>query len=469
MLGAGPDSVEAVLVREGHAHLLPWLLSSGYPVDAEAALLAAAQHCDLAGLQTLWRLLIAHVDPYHDLLHHDALELAAGSPTGSPTSQGAVAKMGWLMQQHGAAGAVLHLSPTAAAAAAGTGDLTRLRWMLQHGCDFNAYGNELDDSGRVLPSAMRHAGLEVVEWLVREAGCQLPDPAPVPGTAAAAAAAAAAAEDEGNDKDYRMNLAAAAAGSGSVAKLQWLRDRGQLLSLPPAAMQEVLSEAAVEGQLDTLRYLHQECGVALSYRVAYAAVRSGDVGTAAWVLQHGGREQFADPGLMWITAVRSGSVHMVRWLIGEGMVCALGHVEEVTGWLVRAWPSETQQQRASLLPAVQLVMQSLGGPSGSGGGGDSGGGGGSSGHGGDADGGGGGGLAPGATSGTRQRCQELLVATAGRGSLPLFTYLHSQLQLQLEGPMGSEVLLQAVKSGCEALVEWLLGHGCAVPDAALPA
>ncbi len=453
--GAGSDSAVTFLVREGHAHLLPWLLDSGYPVDAEYAFLAAAQYCDLAGLQTAWQLLLPQLAPFHGL-RHDALEWAAGSPT----AKDAVAKMEWLLQQHEEAGAVLDFSPTVAAVAAGTGDLIRLRWMLQRGCDFNAYGNELDDSGRVLPTPMWRAGLEVVEWLVREAGCQLPEPAPGLGPAAAAAEEEEeVVDEEGDVENYRMCLVAAA--SGSTAKLQWLRDRGLLQSLPPAAMQDVLSQAAVGGQLGAMHYLHQECGVGLPYGAACAAVRSGDAATAAWVLQQGGRELFADQESMWHTAVSSGSVNIVRWLIGQGMVGTLGHVEDVTVWLVRAWPSETQQQRASLLPVVQLVMQSLGGgPSASGGGGGSAGSGGSSDGSGLGGNGGDGGLAPGATTGERQRCHELLAAAAGRGSLPLFTYLHSQLQC----PLGPDVLLQAVESGCEALVEWLLGHGCAIPE-----
>ncbi len=58
----------------------------------------------------------------------------------------------------------------------------------------------------------------------------------------------------------------------------------------------------------------------------------------------------------------------------------------------------------------------------------------------------------------------MLVAAAKRGSLPLFTYLHSQLQLQLQGPLGPAVLQEAAGCGCEALVEWLLRQGCALPE-----
>ncbi len=430
-------SVGAVLVRDGHAHLLPWLLDNGHPVDAQAALLRAAQYCNLAGLQAVWQLL----RPDRQLIN-DALAFAARSIS----TDDAIAKMEWLLQQHGETGGANRLPPRAAAAAAGTGDLSRLQWMLQRGCDFYYYegiDNGLDTSGRLLTIALSHAGLEVVEWLVREAGCRLPDPAPGP----AAAAAAAAAAGEGKDRSYRLKLVAAAAASGSVTKLQWLRDRG-LLSLPPADMQDVLY-ATTEGQLETLRFLHQDFGVQLSEGLARAAVQSGEVASASWMMQQGGRGLFADRGSVWRAAAASGSVGMVRWLVGEGMGGA-GRVEVTL--LVKAWPSETQQDRASLLPAVQLAVQSVGNQSGSSGG--------SNGvRDGGAD-GGGGGLAPEPPPSGQQQCQELLVAVARRGDLPLLAYLHSLLQC----PLGPEVLLAAVGCGCEALVEWLLGHGCALPE-----
>ncbi len=464
--GCRLDSIEAVLVREGHAHLVPWLLGSGCPFNARTAVLAAAQHCDLAGLQAVWRLL-----QLYGSHTHEALAWAASSSS----TEDALAKMDWLVREYEATWGTACIIPTAAVAA--TADLVLLRWMLQRGCDFNAYGDELFGS-YVLHTAMRHAGLEVVEWLVREAGCQLPGPAPGP------AAAAAAAVETVDERDFRMSLVDAAAASGSAAKLQWLRDRGLLpLFQPafPAAMQVVMKEAAAQGQLETLRYLHEDCGVGLSDMVACAAVHSGEVAVASWILQQGGRELFDDRGWVWSSAAGSGSLDMVQWLVGEGMLSAADAVPAVHR-LVGYWPSSTEQSRASLLAAVKLVLQSVAGPSGSGGGdgsgggndnnrrsgGDGGGGSGGSGSGGGGGdggggGGGGGGLAPGAIPGSRQQHQELLAVAAWRGDLPLFTYLHSQLQLQCA--MGPEVLLEAVKPGCEALVEWLLGHGCALPEA----
>ncbi len=159
-------SIEAVLVREGHAQLLPWLVNSGYPVNARHAFMAAAQFCDLAGLQSVWELLQPQLQPVYGLFYN-ALDRAASCSTGD-----AIAKMEWLLQHCAAAGApaVASIPTMAAGVAAARGDLDLLRWMLQRGCDFNAFWCDLDYGGRLLPTPMRHADLEVVSgWCGRRA------------------------------------------------------------------------------------------------------------------------------------------------------------------------------------------------------------------------------------------------------------------------------------------------------------
>ncbi len=44
--------VGTAAARAGHAHLLPWLVEHRCPLDPRRTLVAAAQYCDLAGLQT---------------------------------------------------------------------------------------------------------------------------------------------------------------------------------------------------------------------------------------------------------------------------------------------------------------------------------------------------------------------------------------------------------------------------------
>ncbi len=75
-------------------------------------------------------------------------------------------------------------------------------------------------------------------------------------------------------------------------------------------------------------------------------------------------------------------------------------------------------------------------------------------------GGGGGGGSDAGSFGDGVYYRELLPAAAVRGSLPLVAYLHSQLQCPLE----PAVLQEEAGSGCEALVEWLQRHGCALPE-----
>ncbi len=444
-----------VLVREGHAHLLPWLMDNGYPIDAPETLCAAAHHCDLAGLQAVWQLLQPRFHRYPDWAWDAVLARAAESSA----TEHAIAKMGWLMQQE-AYRPMGRLPLYVAQVAVKTGDIPRLRWMLQRGCEWDYSKDEnmteWERTISVLPTAMRHAGLEVVEWLVREAGCQLPPPALV-------------AEEGGGegaplslrrlDLVSRKDLAVAAAESGDVAKLSWLRDRG-LLPLEPSLRKDLIEAAARWGRAEALRYLHEEGGHSLTLDVWRAAVGSGDVETAAWVLHAGGMELFADRGGVWKAAAHSGSLDMVRWAVEQGLVGAGNAVAAVYDliaagcWFRRA--QQWQPQRESLMSAVRLVFEAAGDLGGSGSSFGGNGGGGSGG------GPGVGGRVAGASGHSKALADKLLVAAAGRANLPLFTFLHSRLQPQ--NPLGPAVLQGAVGTGCEALVEWLLGHGCALPE-----
>ncbi len=476
----GAPHPATVLVLEGHAHLLPWLLNSGYPVfphTYDDILCTAARHCDVAGLQAVWQLLQPH---FHRIPDLDVTCLSVLSrAAASSAREDAIAKVSWLMQQEPYR-PMGRLPRLVALAAVRAGDLPRLQWALQHGCEWGTDETMTEMEKRYsdpLLIAMEGAGLEVVEWLVREAGCQLPPPL--------------AAEAAGGNAAYppvrapngvlllqalprevwrRRQLAVAAAGSGDVAKLRWLRERGLLL-LEPYLAQGPIEAAARQGRLGALRYLHDECGMTLTRDIVNAALSSGDMGTAAWVLQQGGRELLADCGAVWRAAAGGGNGDLLRWMVGQGMVGAGEELEAVHAIIaegrwsgkVRAW----QQQREAMLSAIRLVFEAASDTSSKRGGGNG------SGGGGVGDGGGSGsgvlgvgGRASGAGGHNQALGEELLVAAAKHGSLPLFAYLHSQLQLQ--GPLGSDdVLVEAARSGCEALVEWLLGQGCAMPNTRL--
>ncbi len=489
----------SVLVREGHAHLLPWFMNSGYPIYPDAydgILCTAAHHCDLAGLQAVWQVMQPHFHriPTPDLTWGSMLSQAAASCA----KEDAIAKVSWLMQQ-GPYRPMGRMPKRVALAAVRVGDIPRLQWALQQGCDLGT-DETMDEAQKrfsdPLPIAMRHAGLDMVEWLMREAGCQLPPPLAAEAAVGDAAYPPALAphgvfvlESLPREVWTRRELADAAAESGDVAKLRWLRDRG-LLPLEPYLAEDVLKTAARQGRLEALRYLHEECGQRLTRGVVSAAVCSGDMGTAAWVLQQGGRELLECRRDVWVAAAVSGNGDLLRWMVGQGMVGAGEGLEAVHAVVAAGrWSGKVRhwrQRRDSLMSAVHLVLEAAGDGSSSGGGDGSGdgrsssgggdgsgdgrssGGGGNSSGGGGGDGNGGSGVggrrAAGSSGYNQALAEKVLVAAAKRGMPHLFTYLHSQLQLQLQGPLGSEVLLEAARSGCEALVEWLLGHGCAIPE-----
>ncbi len=117
-------------VEAGHPQLLGWLLDRcpGL-VNPDRVLSAVAQHCDLAGLQAAWELLrlprvsTTLISGWRPATRTSAaLAAAAGSATPD-----AVAKMEWLMSK-------INWGPEAAAAAARSGDLGRLRWLRDGGC-----------------------------------------------------------------------------------------------------------------------------------------------------------------------------------------------------------------------------------------------------------------------------------------------------------------------------------------------
>ncbi len=210
-----PDSGVAA-VRAGHLQSLGLLLHHcpGL-VCRQAALEEAAKCCDLPGLQAAWEVLTSRHDNsssnadsssascsedsnrsfYDDMpyLGQGVLDAAAESATPD-----AVAKMQWILVDGDSNGC--YAAPSTAAAAARFGDLDRLRWLREQRCC-------VTDS-EVLESALQHADLAVAQWLVDEAGCELPG------------------KGGGGGKEWYPLMEAAAKGQDGVAKLRWLEERG---------------------------------------------------------------------------------------------------------------------------------------------------------------------------------------------------------------------------------------------------
>ncbi len=374
-----------------HPQLLGWLLSHcpGL-VEHEQVLTAAAKHCHLAGLHAVFGALSVNVAGQGWIL-----DAAAESPTPD-----AVAKMEWLMA---VGGGRFRLQGRTAAAAARSGDLGRLQWLRQRGCPMGSWG--------VLEEALQHADLAVAQWLVDEAGCELP---PAVGT-----------DDEGMVEGehhvWDSLLEAAARGSDGLAKVGWLQQRwgGQLQA---RHWQRMAVAAAEEGRVEMVQHALSVLGpaVAMPEGLAHTAVRSGSV-LMVQTLRHAG---VAFDHWAYIKAAEAGSLAMVRWLACDAGVSAEGLDLHI---VVERWPhGPTAATSRELLQAVQLLMETAGGQAG--------------------------------------RIRTVLIqAAAKRGNLPLVQYL---LQRRPRYRPNFRVGLAAAQCGCEALLEWLVEQhpGClAVP------
>ncbi len=179
--------------------------------------------------------------------------------------------------------------------------------------------------------------LAVAQWLVDEAGCQLP---------------AAAAVYIG----WAALLWAAAKGPDGVAKLQWLRERGapQLEGYEDLLLQ-VTKDAIAAGRVQTVQYLWTAFGAGgllSDDQAAELAGRSGSIPMLLWLRQAG-------VGLChaaYVGAGVAGSLPVVRWLAQEAGVSAAGVGFRSMQDLILRWPSGTAAKARDLLQAVDLMV-----------------------------------------------------------------------------------------------------------------
>ncbi len=381
-----PNPGEAA-AEAGHAHLLPWLLQRCPGLlRPDEVLREAAWGCDLAGLESVWEALCSFCpgdsswsgeDVYVDTC---VVEGAAQSAT--PDAED---KMEWAL------GMGPRIREATAAMAARSGELRPLQVLHRHGCPMGR---------RVLLSALEHADLAVAQWLVDEAGVDLP-------------AAAGQAEIRAISVWWKDALVAAAECADGVAKLQWLRERGA----PPLGSDRdltyMLVRAAVRaGQLEVLRHLLSGFGpdAVVQANPGLAAAESGSVPMAEYLRQAG----LVFTAGAYEAAARAGKTVMVWWLAQEAGVSAAGLD---LGRFIERWKGKSQH----LLETVQLLVEDAG-------------------------------------------CRgwgaaAALCASAKRGDLALVHYL---LQQTPEYKPDWEVLVAAAEGGCEALLEWLVEQhpGC---------
>ncbi len=303
------DDAGTAAVKGGNLWALSWLLErcSGL-VDRSRTLEAAAKHCPLPQLQSVWGLL-GRADDHSPGLNQLMLDAAAASLTPD-----AIQEMEWVLQQGGC-----KLRTATALGAARSGDLARLQWLRERGCPVG--GQE------VLAAALEFANASVADWLVDEAGCSLP-------------------VQQHHGEEAAPHLAAAAAASGSAAKLRWLQAHG--IAVVPSFLMEA---AARSGDLGAVQLLHRECGgELLNPKVMDAAVASGSVEMAAYLLSAGCSARRCDVH----TASCSGSIDMIRWLVENGGQANLGCKLFP---MIAAWPEGSAEHGRKLLEAVRLVAQ----------------------------------------------------------------------------------------------------------------
>ncbi len=366
--------VGAAAAASGLVRLLP-SLEQRCPglLDPGSTLEAAASHYDLSGLQAAWEAVGPRLhsslqprdmkgadDRYWGRIWDDRMDAAwekiMAAAAGSSTPD-AIAKMEWVV---GAGWDACGLAYDAAggttevwAAAAASGDLARLRWLREHGSHPTPWGNRPS----ALAGLLVRTDLDLIVRMEEEDGSSILPPA-------------------GHVSWSSEGVVEAAAGAAkdSVAKLLWLEQHGVVLGDVGA-----IESAALCGDLGALQLLwdrwrrqqhkqgHEQDqgppdqdaaaqfddaaaaamspkGTALAYAVA-----SGDIPTAAWLLQEGCTWDGDTP---FRTAFSRGDLPMVRWLLGAGG-CPRGSLSLAD--VVHHWPYGTTADGYGLVEAVRLL------------------------------------------------------------------------------------------------------------------
>ncbi len=436
------------------------MLQHGWTLDPAVTLEAAARFCDLAALKQIWEQL-RHERQAKSYLYQGLASDAAASSTPD-----ALDKLQWVLDEAGdellpatnmvaaaiagAAGISERSSSSSCNAGAGGasgggswggssdagtagGDcgaghiekevFRRLQWLRGRGYPLGG--------GEVLSAALQHTSLAMANWLLADAAAGRQEQEQQrPGSQGT----------EGHMqtelRHHLYGLMPLARGAmrapDSLAKLRWLREHGLLQT------DGALEAAALCGNLDAVRYLHEQCGCRLTAVAFSSSIEADSLPTAAWLLQAGCPLPPSDvrhvEDCVYVKAAGRGSLGMVQWLL-EQAHSPLVYDAALLEQFVAAWAS----------PVHGLGPEGLDGRS--------------VGHGaGDGD-GSGDKLLSAVQLLMRAGCKVghgVIVSAARRGDLRLVQALHATR----ECPLGVRVLAAAAESGCEALVEWLVGAGC---------
>ncbi len=380
--------------KAGHPQVLGWLQPRcPLLLCPHRMLAAAAQHCDLAGLQATWaacqqaQLQVGagcssgsscNRVPFRPVLGQAVLHAAAESTTAD-----GIAKMEWVL----AAGNLV-LDVGVIYSAARSGDLGRLQWLRDRGCQY--IENRVRYPGldyRTLQHVLEHAELGVVQRLVDEGGFQLPG-------------------REGAAQTWHEHLQQAAKSVDGVAKIRWLRERGA--PMPDAEgprLKELVLAAAAAGRADTVRYLLSLCQLREGSGGGGAEAAGNGGQSVAQLLRQAG---ITLPQQLYYIAAGSGNVVLTRWLVLDARVTVSGlNLYDV----VQQWPNTTRANSRDLLEAVQLLA--------------------------------GAGYSPNVP---------LQYLAARKGNLALYQYLEQRWPIRSPH---RQLVRDAASGGCEALLEWL--------------
>lgn len=127
--GADPGTAAA---QAGHAHVLPWLVSRRVPLDLRRTLLGVARQCGLAALKDTWQLL-SREDPY---LLLDAPVAWASATSATPD---AYDKLQWVLQEGGGS-LTAEVAAAAASGPAAERLLPLLQALRASGCSVDSHG-----------------------------------------------------------------------------------------------------------------------------------------------------------------------------------------------------------------------------------------------------------------------------------------------------------------------------------------
>ncbi len=408
-------------VRDGHVHLLAWL-QARCPglLHPDRVLQVAARHCQLQGLQRAWAALAAGNTNGGSPPVMDQRVLDAAAQSATPDT---VVKMEWVLAAgHGSC----RLQESTAAAAARSGDRGRLRWLHAQGCPMAGH--------YVLGCALEHADLATVQWLVGEAGCNLP----------------AAGSSVGS---WSPLLEAAAQSCEGVVKLRWLAEQGAPpLDTVRGTVCRLALASARAGRVEVLRHLmsvygyralldgHEawrllgfepgEVGVILpAEAAAELLVPQAATGGHIPVLDYLRQAGVAMRPWAYAAAAAGGHVATVRWLAQEAGV-HLTRLEWYTLYgMINDWPRDSSSQNRGLLEAVKLLADEV-------------------------------------CRGWNKRgwndCRskmQVLCAAVHRGDVALVKYLQQQLRWPAHWFDLYDIDASAAAVDCEELLDWLAKHG----------